>query len=117
MHDYRKLLVWTESIEMAAEIYKITKSYPSEEKFGLISQMRRAAVSVSSNIAEGAGRNTKGENRQFVGIAIGSCVELQSQLYLSVKLDFLKSEDAKPLLNRSEHIKNMLKKLRRTLTK
>lgn len=65
MHDYKKLNVWKESIELITEIYKTTSKFPSTEKFGLISQINRCAVSIASNIAEGAGRNTDGEFRQF----------------------------------------------------
>jgi four helix bundle protein len=78
LESYRELSVWKRSIEMALKTYRLTKVFPKEELFGLTSQMRRAAVAVASNIAEGYGRNSKGEYKQFLGIARGSNLELQT---------------------------------------
>ncbi|RYZ82119.1 MAG: four helix bundle protein, partial [Proteobacteria bacterium] len=71
MHNYKKLKAWQEAVELVVEVYKITREFPSSEKFGLISQINRSAVSIPSNIAEGAGRNSNGEFNQFLGIASG----------------------------------------------
>jgi len=79
IRDYKNLLVWQKGITLAKEVYKLTSTFPSEEKFGLISQMRRAAVSVPSNIAEGQARNTRGEFIQFLSHAEGSLAELDTQ--------------------------------------
>ena len=68
MHNFKELKIWSKSIDLATEIYKATSNFPTEEKYGLTSQMRRCAVSISSHIAEGAGRNTNGEFRQFLEI-------------------------------------------------
>ncbi len=76
MHNYKQLEVWKKGIDLATIIYALTKKFPKEEKFGIISQMRRCVVSISSNIAEGAGRNSDKEFRQFLNISFGSCSEL-----------------------------------------
>ena len=82
------------SVDFVVNIYKITQQFPSEEKFGLVSQMRRAAISIPSNIAEGAGRKGAKENIQFLYIALGSLTELDTQLIIANKLDFIQSADA-----------------------
>jgi len=87
--SYRKLLVWQKSRALASEIYVITEKFPSAEKFGLLSQTRRAAVSVCANIAEGQGRLTKGEFKHFLGIARGSLLELETHLAIAQDLGFL----------------------------
>ncbi len=85
---YRNLKVWQRAIELSVAIYKFTADFPSAELYGLTSQLRRAAVSVASNIAEGYGRASKGEFRQFIGIARGSVLELQTQLVIAGQLGF-----------------------------
>jgi len=80
---YRDLIAWQKAMDLVAHVYYITKSFPDEEKFGLVSQMRRCAVSVPSNIAEGQSRNSKGEFIQFLGIARGSIAELTTQILIS----------------------------------
>ena len=89
MHNYKELEIWKKSISLAEKVYELTSQFPLEEKFGLISQLKRASVSVPSNIAEGAGRNTKGEFNQFLGIAVGSLFELETQLILSKRFRFI----------------------------
>jgi four helix bundle protein len=86
--SYRELKVWQRAIELSVAIYKLTAEFPKEELYGLTSQLRRAAVSVASNVAEGYGRGSKGEFRQFVGIARGSILELQTQLVIAKQLGF-----------------------------
>jgi four helix bundle protein len=83
VQSFRDLEVWKRSIQMTVSIYRLTQGFPKEEIYGLTSQMRRAAVSVPSNIAEGHGRLNKGEYRQFLGIARGSNFELQTQLEIA----------------------------------
>ncbi|MBI1920662.1 MAG: four helix bundle protein [Geobacter sp.] len=90
-NNHKDLLVWRMSMELAEIVYKLTESMPSSEQFGLTSQMRRAVVSVPSNIAEGAARNTKKEFVQFLHIALGSLAELETQLLLAEKLKFLEN--------------------------
>lgn len=86
--DYKKLVVWQKVIELTKEVYILTKNYPKEEQFGLISQMRRCAVSIPSNIAEGVMRRSNKEFRSFLFIAFGSGGELETQVYISKTLDF-----------------------------
>jgi len=83
VHSFRDLVVWQKSITMAVSVYKLTQGFPREELYGLTSQMRRATVSVASNIAEGHGRLSTGEYRQFLGVARGSNFELQTQLEIA----------------------------------
>lgn len=84
---FQELLVWQRSIEMTVAIYDATRSFPREEVYGLTSQLRRAAVSVASNIAEGRGRISQGEFRQFLGVAQGSNYEVQTQILVAKKLN------------------------------
>jgi len=86
--SFRDLVVWQKAIEMALSVYRLTAGFPATERFGLATQMRRAAVSVSSNIAEGAGRATTGEFLQFLGIAPGSNYKLESQCVIACGLHF-----------------------------
>jgi four helix bundle protein len=114
--SYRDLLVWQKSMILAKEIYKITAGFPSEEKFGMISQMRRATVSVPSNIAEGQARNTTGEFVQFISHAEGSLAELDTQMTLAVELNFLSAEKARPCMDSIAELRRMLNGLRRSIT-
>jgi len=91
MKTHKDLDVWKKSIVLTKMIYKFTNDLPSTEKFGLISQMRRAAVSVPSNIAEGAGRNSNAELRNFINIALGSLTELETQIILCKELSLVPS--------------------------
>jgi len=93
MKTHKDLDAWKNAIELAVAIYSLTKSYPKEELFGLVSQMRRAAVSIPSNIAEGAGRNHDKEFQQFLYIALGSVAELETQLLLSERLEYASDSD------------------------
>ena len=87
-HSFRDLLVWQRAMQLTVAIYRTTRGFPREELYGLTSQIRRSAVSVPSNIAEGHGRLNSGEYRQFLGIARGSNFELQTQLEIARALDF-----------------------------
>ena len=117
MHEYKKLRVWQESVNLVKDIYLATKNFPSEEKYGLVNQIRRSAVSVPSNIAEGAGRNTKGEFRNFLGNANGSLFELETQLIISKDLNFIEDKDLILFLPRIEILQKMIYNLMKTLTK
>ena len=92
MYNFRELSVWQKSIDFVVRIYEITNEFPSSEKFGLISQMQRAATSIPSNIAEGAGRNTGTSFKQFLTIAIGSAHEIETQIIISKKLGYINEE-------------------------
>ncbi|QEC67324.1 four helix bundle protein [Panacibacter ginsenosidivorans] len=87
--SYRDLIVWQKSIELVKNIYLFTQSFPKEEQYGLTNQMRRCAVSIPSNIAEGYGRNATGDYKRFLQIAVGSLYELQTQLEISFHLKYL----------------------------
>jgi four helix bundle protein len=112
MHRYKELKVWQKAIDLAVEVYKITERLPQNERFGLISQMNRAVVSIPSNIAEGAGRNSLKEFDNFLGIALGSSFELDSQLLISNRLSYIKDLDYERLENHIEHLQNMIVKLK-----
>lgn len=112
---YRDLLVWQKGVSLAKAIYKLTAGFTAEEKFGLISQMRRAAVSIPSNIAEGQARNTTGEFVQFISHAEGSLAELDTQLTLAEELGFALSDKTKPCLEAADELRRMLNSLRRVV--
>ena len=113
--SYRDLVVWQKGIELAKLLYPLTAKLPTEEKFGLVSQIRRAAVSVPSNVAEGQARHTTGEFIQFISHAEGSVAELDTQLYLSVELGFVSPEQATPSFELIGDLRRMLNGLRRKL--
>ena len=114
--SYRDLLVWRKGISLAKMIYKITAEFPSEEKFGLISQMRRAAVSVPSNIAEGQARHTSGEFVQFIAYAECSLAELDTQLTLANELGFIFEDKSKLCADSIDELRRMLNGLRRVIS-
>ncbi|GAB4515446.1 MAG: four helix bundle protein [Allomuricauda sp.] len=99
MHNFQELLVWQKAMAIAEEVYLLSISFPKEEKFGLTSQIRRSAVSVPSNIAEGAGRNTDKEFKHFLGISSGSCNEMFTQLELAHRLKLVPKDKVTPILN------------------
>src|SRR5438105_1918673 len=113
--SYKDLNVWQKGIELAKVIYTLTAQFPGEEKFGLVSQMRRAAVSIPSNIAEGQARRTTGEFIQFISHAEGSVAELNTQLILATELHFCSNDPAAPTAELMEHLRRMLNGLRRKL--
>src|SRR5436309_1409960 len=113
--NYKDLIVWQKGIELAKHIYQLTRRFPREEKFGLTSQMRRAAVSVPSNIAEGQARRTTGEFIQFLSHAEGSTAELETQLILAVEIDLCAKEIALPAYRIIDEIRRMLHAIRRKL--
>ena len=90
--NFKDLKIWQKGIELAKEIYQITQSFPSAEKYGIVSQMRRAVVSIPSNIAEGFMRRHNKEYKQFLYITLGSLAELETQVILSDQLSFLRNE-------------------------
>ena len=114
---HKKLDVWQQAIKLTQTIYEMTREFPAEEKFGLVSQMRRAAVSIPCNIAEGAARQGKKEFRNFVSMAQGSLSELDTQLELAVLLGYLNRERLGKLSNQLLRIDKMLTGLIRSLGK
>jgi four helix bundle protein len=113
--DYRDLLVWQRGMSLARRVYELTRSFPSEERFGLIAQMRRAAVSIPSNIAEGQARHTTGEFIQSLSHAEGSVAELDTQLLLSIDLGFSSNDQGADALALIVELRKMLNALRRKL--
>ncbi|MEJ7779926.1 MAG: four helix bundle protein [Daejeonella sp.] len=107
-NSYLDLKVWIEARKLSKEIYQVTNMFPKEERFGLISQMRRSAVSIPSNIAEGCGRNHTKDSLQFFFISRGSLYELETQLYISFDLDYLKLPVLTELLDHLEIIRKLL---------
>ncbi|MCP1298335.1 four helix bundle protein [Chryseobacterium sp. S0630] len=93
MANFKELLVWQKSIDFVTDIYRITETFPKTEIYGLISQIRRSAVSIPSNIAEGNSRRSKPDYLQFLKIARGSCAEVETQLIISKNLGFLNEDD------------------------
>src|SRR5271156_4610113 len=89
MHNFKELKVWKAGIEISKIIFQLTKSFPSEEKYGLISQMTRSAISIPSNIAEGCGRKSNKELHQFLNIALGSSFELETQLIIAREFGYI----------------------------
>ena len=108
VRSYRDLQVWRLSMDLTESIYEATSHWPADERFGLISQIRRAAVSVPSNIAEGAARRSTGEFIQFLGMARGSLAEVETQLLLAQRLSYSPNTDVAALLAVSEDISRML---------
>ncbi|MBK6266751.1 four helix bundle protein [Marivirga sp. S37H4] len=108
MQDYRKLRIWLLAKELTKNIYELTKTFPTEEKYGLTSQMRRCAVSVPSNIAEGAGRNGNKEFNNFLGITMGSLFELDMQVELSYNFRFMQVENYNEILEKITQLKKMI---------
>lgn len=114
--SYRDLVAWQKSIELVTEIYLCTRLFPREETYGLVCQLRRAAVSVPSNIAEGHARLSAGEFRQFIGHALGSLMEIETQLLISERLNYVESKRSADLLNRTAEVGKILNGLLRSLS-
>ena len=115
MHNIKELKIWNKAMELAVKIYEASSQFPADERYGLISQTRRCAVSIPSNISEGAGRNSKGEFIQFLGIANGSCYELQTQMLIAEKLGFVKTEVCDSLLDNIDELQKMNYNLQKSL--
>src|SRR5262245_36958235 len=113
--SYRDLLAWQKSLAMVKLVYETTRSFPQDERFGLVTQMRRAAVSVPSNIAEGQSRDSSGEFIQFISHAEGSLAELDTQVLISVELGFCIRSQADEILSLIDELQRMLNGLRQKL--
>ena len=112
---YKELIVWQKGMALAKQVYHLTQKFPAEERYGLTSQLRRAAVSVPSNIAEGQARRSTNEFLQFLSIAEGSLAELETQLLLSADLSYCKQADLDPPLKEIDELQKMLVALKRKL--
>lgn len=117
MHKLDDLKIWVKAMDIAEKTYLLSAEFPTEERFGLTSQIRRSAVSVPSNIAEGAGRSTKGEFRNFLSIASGSSYELLTQLILSHRLNLISEQKAQPIISEVIEVQKMNYALIKTLAR
>ena len=116
-HSFEKLNVWQEALALTERIYKVTKVYPEDEKFGLVSQMKRASISICSNIAEGTSRVSTKERAHFLTLAFSSTMELLSQIIISNKLQFLEEGVYLELRESTMKISNMINSLKKSLNK
>jgi len=112
---YRDLIVWQHGINLVYLVYQATNSFPKEEVYGLVSQIRRSSISIPSNIAEGFGRNSKQDYIRFLNISIGSLYELQTQLEISLKLKYISQKDYLCLFEKSRELERMFSSLTKKL--
>ena len=115
MHNFKELKVWQGSRNLVKEIYEMTSNFPSSEKYGLVSQLRRCAVSVPTNIAEGSGRNTDKDFAHFLNISLGSAYELETLLILSFDVQLISGEELENLTIRISEVQKMTFGLIKTL--
>ena len=115
LKNFKELTVWQKSYKLCLEIYRLTKIFPDDERYGLTSQMRRAAVSVSSNIAEGYGRKTTPEYIHSLYIAYGSICELETQILLSVDLNYINPDNMRKVQDDLNEVERMIKALIKSL--
>ena len=115
MNYFKELKVWQKAIELVTETYLVTKEFPKDELFGLVSQIRRCVVSIPSNIAEGCGRKTNKDFSNFLGIALGSCFELETQIIISKNIGYLANEHFIIFESEIQHVQNMIIKLQKSL--
>ena len=108
MHNIKKLKIWNDSIDLCVDVYKALANMPDDEKYGLSSQIKRSAVSIPSNIAEGAGRDTYPQFSHFLNIAYGSSYELKTQLIISERLNYISSEVNESLLQKLNEVQKMV---------
>ena len=114
--SYRDLAIWQLAMEIIVGVYRVTRTHPPEEKFGLIAQLRRAAIAIASNIAEGHSRLGAGEFRRFVSIARGSGAEVETQLAVAVALEFIRADEIASLSSQLDRLSKMSFSLYRSLT-
>ena len=117
MNYFKELKVWQKAIELVTNTYLKTQSFPKEEIYGLTSQIRRCAVSIPSNIAEGCGRNPDKDFNNFLGISLGSSFEFETQIIICKNLGFINQDDFKIIESEIQHIQNMIIKLKSTIEK
>ncbi|MBC8488398.1 MAG: four helix bundle protein [Bacteroidetes bacterium] len=117
MHNFKELKIWQKSRVLTKKIYLLIKDYPEEEKFGLVSQIRRSAISIPSNIAEGSGRNSDRDFRRFLNIALSSAFELETQIILSFDLDYLLEIDYLKISEEIQEVQKMIFGFRKSLSK
>ena len=113
-YSFEKLEVWKESVDLVKSVYKITDKFPGEERFGLVSQLRRASISISSNLSEGTSRTTNKDKAHFTTMSFSSTMEVLNQLIISKELEFLSEEEYIVLRKKISKITNMLNSLRKS---
>ena len=116
MHNFKELRVWQKSIDLTVDVYKALSAFPNDEKFGLISQMKRASISIPSNIAEGAGRNSNKEFKHFLSISLGSIFELETQLIISNRLGLVGHGSTQELNIKITDLQKMIFALEKTIS-
>lgn len=114
-HNFKNLNIWKLSIELADEIYPITESFPKNEEFGLKSQIRRCAVSIASNIAEGSSRTSQKDFNRFLEISLGSLYELQTQIIISSRRDYIEQSKFELIENKITELQRMISGFQKTL--
>jgi len=115
IRGFQDLEVWRKGMDLVIEVYRVTKSFPSDERYGLTAQLRRAAVSIPSNIAEGRGRFGLRSFLYHLSVATGSLMELETQLWIAARLEYLKPEQARTLLEQLGEVRRLLAGLVRSL--
>ena len=112
MHNYKKLIVWQKAVDLAVDIYNLTKGFPDEEKFGITMQARKSSCSIAYNIAEGSRKTSGKDFNRFLEISDGSSAELNTQLIISNKVGYISEDDLESFENRIEEIQRMIKSLK-----
>lgn len=115
--NFKDLIAWQKAMDLVEMVYRLTKQFPSEELYGLTSQLRRAVVSIPSNIAEGQGRNTENEFNRFLSIAYGSLREVETQLLIAVRLEYVRQSDFQPVQDLCDETGRILNGLMNSLRK
>lgn len=115
MHNFKELRIWKDSMELSKNVYELTRKFPQDERYALTQQINRCVVSIPSNIAEGAGRNTKNDFRHFVAISLGSSFELETQLLLAGEFEYLEKQNLETILSKLTSLQKMINKFRESL--
>ncbi len=116
-HNFKELNVWKRAKDLAVQVYLVTKQFPKEEIFGLTNQIRRSSVSISSNIAEGCGRNSVAQLNNYLNISMGSASELETQLLIAIEIGYGKKDQLTSLIKEVSEIQKMINGLQRSLKK
>lgn len=117
MHNFKELIVWQKSRSLVKDVYKLTQKFPADERFGLAQQIRRASVSVSSNIAEGSGRGTNNDFLHFIDIANGSAFEVETQLYLALDLEYISQTEFEEITSKLLDVEKLIYNFKKSLLK
>ena len=116
MHNFRKLGIWQKSRALVKEVYRLTPTFPDHEKFGLRTQIQRSSISISSNIAEGSGRNSSKDFSRFLDMAISSAFELENEIIISNDLEYISEKELKGIISKVQEIQRMIKGFQKQLS-